>query len=389
MNLRAKRRDLWLTRLYYLTALGGAGFISPFLNLFYVRLGLSGTDIGLVAAIGSVVALIAAPIWTSESRKRRNPRALLQIALALMALSYLWLGQQKLFWGIALVTVIRVLVGAAISPLSDSLALSVTGATKSGFGSVRVWASMGWVVSVLSGGWLIERAGFGAGFMGVCLASLAGAMFLFPIEPRHFAKERVQGQQTARLGTVIRDVLRNRAMVGVGLMMSIIGIANSGVGQFETVYLSTLGAKESLIGVAGMASAVVEIPCMLWADRLVRRRGAHPLLLNHHGDDGLAAGNSFAVSFRAHHHGRASDWRHLVQFLRRRPDRVHQRETLPQETGTVLALYNVTLVSLIGILSAPVAGAAYDLFGARPLYAIALAGYALGWLSLWLTRQRQ
>ena len=326
MNLRAKRRDLWLTRLYYLTTLGGTGFISPFLNLFYVRLGLSGTDIGLVAAIGSVVALIAAPVWTSESRKRRNPRTLLQIALTLMALSYLWLGQQKLFWGIAFVTVIRALVGAAISPLSDSLALSVTGATKSGFGSVRVWASIGWVISVLSGGWLIERAGFGVGFAGVCLVSLAGVVFLFPIEPRHFAKERVQGQQTARLGTVIRDVLHNRAMVGVGLMMSIIGIANSGVGQFETVYLSTLGAKESLIGVAGMASAVVEIPCMLWADRLVPPEGRPPAAADRHGDDGPAAGDGLAVSVRSHHHGRTSDWRHLVQFLRRRPDRVHQRE---------------------------------------------------------------
>ena len=387
MNL-AKRRDLWLTRLYYFTALGGAGFISPFLNLFYVRLGLSGTDIGLVAAVGSVVALIAAPIWTNESRKRRNPRALLQIALALMALSYLWLGQQKLFWGIALVTVIRVLVGAAISPLSDSLALSVTGATKSGFGSVRVWASIGWVISVLSGGWLIERAGFGAGFTGVCLASLVGAVFLFPIEPRHFAKERVQGQQTARLGTVIQGVLHNRAMVGVGLMVSILGIANSGVGQFETVYLSTLGAKEGLIGVAGMASAVVEIPCMLWADRLVRRKGAHPLLLIAMVMTGLLRGmvllfpsvltimaeraiGGISFSFYAVA---------LIGFI--------SEKTRPQETGTVLALYNVTLVSFIGILSAPVAGAAYDRFGARPLYAIALAGYLLGWLSLWLTRQR-
>jgi hypothetical protein len=33
MSLRAKRRDLWLTRLYYLTTQGGTGFISPFLML--------------------------------------------------------------------------------------------------------------------------------------------------------------------------------------------------------------------------------------------------------------------------------------------------------------------------------------------------------------------
>ena len=59
-----RQRDLWLTRLYYFVCLGGTGFIAPFLNLFYVRVGLSGTDIGVVAAIGCCVAAPSeAPHW--------------------------------------------------------------------------------------------------------------------------------------------------------------------------------------------------------------------------------------------------------------------------------------------------------------------------------------
>ena len=277
-DLRPRQPDLWRTRLYYFF-LGGSGFIAPFLNLFYIRIGLSGADIGLTAAVGAVVALIAAPLWTNQSKTRHHPRRLLQTSLVLSGLSLLWLGQQRLFWGIVLAVAVRALVSAGLSPLSDAAALSVTGASKSGFGSVRVWTSIGWVAAVLLSGWLIERTGFGPAFGGAALASFLGALLLFSIGPRHFSSARTSGQTSLPLGALLRGLWQNRAMVGAGLMMIIIGIGNSGVGQFETVYLSTLGARESLIGIAGMVSAVVEIPCMLWADRLVRRQGAHRLLL--------------------------------------------------------------------------------------------------------------
>ena len=87
------QRDLWLTRLYYLIPLGGAGFLSPFLNLFYARQGLTGFEIGWVSALASLVALVAAPLWTSQSENSRHPRRMLQVSLFLIGLGYLWLGQ--------------------------------------------------------------------------------------------------------------------------------------------------------------------------------------------------------------------------------------------------------------------------------------------------------
>ncbi len=67
---------------------------------------------------------------------------MLQVSLLLTALVYLWLGSQTLLLGITLVTVVRFLVASGIAPLSDSVALSVTGSTRTGFGSVRVWGSL-------------------------------------------------------------------------------------------------------------------------------------------------------------------------------------------------------------------------------------------------------
>jgi hypothetical protein len=45
--------------------------------------------------------------------------------------------------------------------------------------------------------------------------------------------------------------------------------------------------------------------------------------------------------------------------------------------------------ALISIVGSPLAGAAYDFSGMRPLYAVAVVGYLLGWLSLYVTYQRR
>jgi MFS family permease len=60
--------------------------------------------------------------------------------------------------------------------------------------------------------------------------------------------------------------------------------------------------------------------------------------------------------------------------------------TDPGETGTVLAIYTVTLAGLVSMLAAPVSGAIFDVIGARWLYALAAVGYGIGFLSMRLTR---
>ena len=62
--------------------------------------------------------------------------------------------------------------------------------------------------------------------------------------------------------------------------------------------------------------------------------------------------------------------------------------TNPSETGTVLAIYTVTLAGLVSVLAAPISGTIFDAFGARWLYAFSVVGYAVGLLSMWVTKPR-
>ncbi|MEO8356687.1 MAG: MFS transporter [Chloroflexota bacterium] len=55
-------RNLAFIRLYDLFWLGAAGFIYPFISLFYKQQGLTGTQMELLGTVASIIGLISAPL---------------------------------------------------------------------------------------------------------------------------------------------------------------------------------------------------------------------------------------------------------------------------------------------------------------------------------------
>jgi len=251
---------------------------------------------------------------------------------------------------------------------------------------VRVWASAGWILTVPASGWLIERLGFQAGFLGVSLMWLAGALVTLLIHPRYFVSARLAGRPQPNLRTALQHIGGDRTLIGYAIAVILIGFLNNGVLQFENVFLSELGASKLMISFAGILSAIVELPFMIYADRYVRRVGAHRVML-------------FAITMLLFQRAAVLLFPAIVtimivrfiggvsfSFMTIASVFLISSRTDQSETGTVLAIYTVTLSGVVTVLAAPISGAIFDVIGARWLYALAVAGYATGLLSLWLTR---
>jgi len=387
--LLSEQRDLWLARWYYFSLMGGWGFLFPFINLFYVGLGLSGAQIGTIASTGAVVGLIAAPVWVNEVKKQSNPRLFLQTAMLFSAVFYIVIGQQNAFLPILLFAALQSISGAGILPMADSMAVTVAQANQQGYGGIRLWGSLGWIVTVPFSGWLIERFGFPAGFWGIGLAFVLGAGLLFFIYPQRFASpvsgERLRGG----LRLAVQRVLSDRTLLGFALALIFVGFLNSGVIQFENVFLYDLGATKQLISIAGILSAIVELPFMLFADRIIHRYGAHRLMfvslfINIFLRLVVLSLPAIVTIMAVRFIGGVSFSLYTVSFVGLISER-----TEAHERGTVLALYTVTIAGLVSIIASPVAGALFDAIGARWLYAFSAAGYVIAALSMWLTRPRK
>jgi PPP family 3-phenylpropionic acid transporter len=384
------RRDLWMARWVYFTFMGGWGFLFPFLNLYYVSLGLRGTQIGMIASTASIVGLISAPVWASQVKRFTNPRIFLQAALLCSATAYLLIGHQDAFLPILLFAGLQSVSGAGILPLTDSMAVTVSREAGTGYGSVRMWGSLGWIAAVPLSGWLMERLGFRAGFWGIFLALLLSAALLFLIDPKQFTDHQPAGEKPqGGMRLAVRRVLEDRTLLGFALALIFVGFLNNGVLQFENVFLSKMGATKQLISFAGILSAIVELPFMLFADRIIQRYGAHRLMFS------ALFFNIFlrltVLSFPAivtimvvRFIGGISFSLYTVSFVGLISER-----TSPGERGTVLVLYTVTIAGVVSIVAAPIFGAIFDAIGARWLYSFSAAGYLAAALSMWLTRPRR
>jgi len=389
LSSKPKHSDLYFSRLYYFTYMGGVGFINPFLNLFYKSLGLSGKQIGTFAATSAVIGLFAAPIIVSEIKRSPRARSLLQMVLILGALAYFLISRQTEFVPIVLIVAFQALAASGVLPLSDSMAVSVSQASATGYGSIRVFGSLGWIIMVPASGWLIERLGYGAGFGGVSLAFICTAILAFFISPIYFTAPIVKDKPNPNLRAAIHKVLTDRTLLGFAIGVTAIGFLNSGVLQFENVFLSELGASKQLISIAGILSAIVELPFMLLSDRIIRKVGPHriflvALLLTLLQRAAILVQPTIAMIMLMRFVGGIGFSFYTISFI----GLINSR-TQAHETGTVLALFTITLAGLVSIFASPLAGAIYDAFGARWLYAFSVSGYAIAIISLWLTRSAE
>ena len=113
-------------RFYYLLWTGAGGFLFPFISLFYSQQGLSGVQMGWLTTIGSLVALVSAPLIGRLSDRVSNPRRILQLCMAGSAVLIVALGRQTIFGWMALIVALEAIIGAPVFPLSDAQAYGIS-----------------------------------------------------------------------------------------------------------------------------------------------------------------------------------------------------------------------------------------------------------------------
>lgn len=374
-------RNLWLTRFYFLIYYMGLGAVDPFINLYYVERRLSGTQIGWIGALCAVSALLSAPLWGRVSDNSRRPKRWLQAAMLISGIALFLLSQQTVFLLLALFAGLNALVGPGVDPLMCAQAMDVVETEKSaGFGSIRLWGSLGYALAAPLGGWIIQERGISKAFyiytLGVVLSALI--LFFVTVSPRNrpAADAAVERVKSVSVWTIARGIWKNPEVMAL-ILASIVMWGLGGGTRFEAVYLTQLGVKESVIGWLSTLSAITELPMMLLADRVLRRKGSaftiklafwltaacfppivvYPALASFflfHLVSGIAY-SFMVVSF-------------TVFIVERAP---------AQQNATLLAFYTITVASLTNMVFSPLIGFIFDKAGAYWLFVIALGGCTL------------
>lgn len=153
------------------------GCLIPYLPPYYTSLGLSGSEMALLASIAPLIMVVAPPVWGFLADRSGRPVRTMQIAVFGSAICFLPMFLVNSLAGLAAVLAGQGLFSTAISALSDTVAVAEARRIGTEYGRLRLWGSLGFVVGAYGFGAVLSR-GYGlnyvllSGAVGLALAAL-------------------------------------------------------------------------------------------------------------------------------------------------------------------------------------------------------------------------
>src|SRR5215213_8139641 len=266
-NLKPARRG----SIYYLAFWAAIGIYMPFTNVYFVNLGLSGREIGLLAALPPLFTLTVAPALAGLADRRGWRVRILALSLAGLGIALILLSFPRVFLALAPLMALMALVRSPIGPVADSLVARMAARHRLNFGGMRLWGSLGFALVAIASGALWQRVGYSWMFVLAGLAFLPVALCALLLE------EGPVIERAAR--RPLREVARDRGLLVLMAAACVVGAAFGMDVAFQGIYVTYLGGGGLLIGLLFGVSAFSELPSMRYANDIARRLGGPRTLL--------------------------------------------------------------------------------------------------------------
>jgi len=161
--------------LFDFLALGALGVFFPYFSMYlHSTVGLSATQTGLVFAITPATGMLAHPLWGQLADRSGSRTRVLALVSFGAAAGFVLLGQLDGFWPLALGTAVMALFMTAIIPLAVSITLAtVQDLGRHAYGLVRVWGTVGFLVSVVAFPRLLASTGAQPGDLSLMMPAAA------------------------------------------------------------------------------------------------------------------------------------------------------------------------------------------------------------------------
>ena len=296
--------------LFWFLYLGALGVMLPFFSLYLSEnAGLSGTEVGLVVAMGPAVGLVAPTVWGQAADRSRSRIRVLAVAIAGATVLTALLAVLRGFVQLALGTAALAAFSTGVIPLGVSVTLAALGENALyTFGRVRVFGTVGFLVLVILFPPLLHRFQAARGLaplpggpsepglevMFVVTAVLTGISVLAAL----LVPERREVDVRSRRGEWL-ELRRHRPLVRAFCFTLLAFLFLQGPMSLFPLFLHARGGGLEALSRMWILMLLPEIPLIAFSGSVVRRLGSR----------GLLAAGVMAGGFRWLACGLSSDWR--------------------------------------------------------------------------------
>ncbi len=256
---------------FYFAFIGALGLYAPYFPIYLRESGLAPHHVAEVMALSPLAGLVTPPLVAALADLVRAREWLLRLSSLAAAITFLGFFAAGRSLPVVIATAsLFALARMPLWALTDSAALDAAAREGGSYGRIRVWGSIGFLLAVLGGGALLERAG-----ATTVMKAAAGGLFvaaavawIVPRPPRPPRRANLDD---------VRALLRDRPLAWVLGAMALGQLGFSAHDSCLSLHYESLGLSPQAIGALWAIGVLAEIVLLAKSARLIARFGGERL----------------------------------------------------------------------------------------------------------------
>jgi PPP family 3-phenylpropionic acid transporter len=256
---------------FYFVFFAGVGAFAPYWSLYLESLGMNAATIGWVMASMMATRIVAPNLWGWIADRRARRMGVIRFGACIAALCFTAVPGTTGTVPLILLMILYSVFWTAVLPQFEAVTLAHLGARSSRYSSIRLWGSVGFVVSSAIIGWLLDRTGVLV--LPWIILILIGAVVVMSF----VVSEPPPRSPTTQVSSDEREPMPIRAIVCLLVACAAMQASHGPYYVFFSIHLAGLGYSGSEIGALWALGVVAEVALFAVMPRVLASAAPGPL----------------------------------------------------------------------------------------------------------------
>lgn len=249
------------------------GITVPYLSVYFDSLGFTSREIGELLAVFAAAKILGPTLWANRADKSSAPLPVIRLGAGLSLAFFTAMFWVTDYWSIVFVLALFSLFWTAIQPQLEVMTLSHIYSNAHVYARMRLWGSIGFIITVVVSGELIgELSPHAFVYIGWLIFA---ALFISSLLLKQTRKVHKRKQESTSMKSALLDKNFILFFIAGLLLQTSFGPYYS----FFALYLTDLGYSSFQTGCYIALGAVAEIGIFLVAGKFIARYGCKTLLI--------------------------------------------------------------------------------------------------------------
>lgn len=266
-NLLGPKKQYGLIKVLYLLRYFGDAFFYAYYQIYLKSLNISDSRIGLLLSISPLVLILMNPFWNLITKNANVNKKIISVSTIIEGILIICFSQTTSFVPILVLTVLIAMSGTQFYSLLDGYSGTFSSVNHLDYTPIRMFGSLGYVISLLVSGFLLSYIPYSAQFIGAGSIFILCSLLLLMLHDIDLKKVSVE-----RAKPKFSEIFHNKRFWLYTLFYVLTFTISFAGDNYVSVYFTSdtgLGLKSNLWGYIYAGMVIFEVLTMI----VIARRG--------------------------------------------------------------------------------------------------------------------